>query len=613
MAEKERWITLKSGKKIQLDENGVIIAGFPGFMGKHISKIGEKEKSVLQPYEQPRKKFESYLQENNGDKEKAAKQFFDENLRDKFISTTIDGKNSDIHFTGTSWQKSKMNIKNHPIKANFLEDIPEVLQHYKISGDPDYTRDDFSKFHYFEHVIEKEIKGRKVKARVKVDVGTRKNSENENEVYHYKATEITQDTKKLVQALEGNYALNGTPSRFSQPAHDKNIRPQYEIVNIEIDILEDEPMNKRTVIFDSKSKRSFDINGFMHVECSNLTKESVDPYWGYEIVNSEALGLEQDKLYYGYRKGEELKKAAQTFNGLPLMRDHHFDSAEKPQREFRVGSVGTDCVYNAPYLQASLTITDAEAIRKIESGERVELSCSYFYTTVLEKGEFNGQPYDFIMTEIQGNHVALVEEGRAGADVRVADSGKAVQDALKPRSGSEAKTTLFASDSECQEGRLTERCSKAEGRVGADVRVADSGENVKETQENIQPLTQKENNMAQLEPKENQTENNEIVKDNETQEKACDADLGEQEKAAAQDEDDFEIEEILQAAGIAPSDEVKKAFLAGMHFSRKKDEAKEASSLDNELPCEKKEKSRGEIYLIKKSANCFSVFIDKNS
>lgn len=78
----------------------------------------------------------------------------------------------------------------------------------------------------------------------------------------------------------------------------------------------------------------------------------------------------------------------------------------------------------------------------------------------------------------------------------------------------------------------------------------------------------------------------------------------EEKKELVQD-DDFEIEEILQAAGIAPSDEVKKAFIAGMHFSRKKDEAKEASNLDNELPCEEKEKSRGEIYLIKKSANCF--------
>ena len=534
MPEKEKWITLKSGKKVQLDENGVIIAGFPGFMGKHISKIGEKEKSVLQPYEQPRKKFESYLQENNGDREKAAKQFFDENLRDKFISTTIDGKNSDIHFTGTSWQKSKMNIKNHPIKANFLEDIPEVLQHYKISGDPDYTRDDFSKFHYFEHVIEKEIKGRKVKVRVKVDVGTRKNSENENEVYHYKATEITQDTKKLVQALEGNYALNGTPSRFSQPAHDKNIRPQYEVVNIEIDILEDAPMNnKRTVSFDSKSKRSFDINGFMHVELSNLTKESVDPYYGYEIVNSEALGFEPEKIYFGYRKCEELAKAAQSFNGLPLMREHHFDSAEKPQREHRVGSVGTNCVYNAPYLQASLTITDGEAIRKIESGERMELSCSYFYKTIVEKGEFNGQPYDFIMTDIQGNHVALVEEGRAGADVRVADSG----------------------------------------------------ENVKDIQQNQENITHnpKEEKMAQLEEKK------EPVQDEETKEKTCDSELSEESKEAAPaaNDDEPEIEETLKSLGVEISDDVKRAFLAGMHFAHKKDE--ENAALDNELPGENKE------------------------
>lgn len=62
-------------------------------------------------------------------------------------------------------------------------------------------------------------------------------------------------------------------------------------------------MNKHTIIFDNKSKRSFDINGFMHMECSNLTKESVDPYYGYEIVNSKALGFEPDKIYFGYRKG----------------------------------------------------------------------------------------------------------------------------------------------------------------------------------------------------------------------------------------------------------------------------------------------------------------------
>jgi hypothetical protein len=39
----------------------------------------------------------------------------------------------------------------------------------------------------------------------------------------------------------------------------------------------------------------------------------------------------------------------------------------------------------------------------------------------MEAGEFEGQPYDGRMTEIRGNHLALVEIGRAGADVVVAD------------------------------------------------------------------------------------------------------------------------------------------------------------------------------------------------
>ena len=184
---------------------------------------------------------------------------------------------------------------------------------------------------------------------------------------------------------------------------------------------------------DSASKRSIDVNGFMHVELCNITKESVDPYRGYEIPRSKEFGFDPDKIYMGYRSGEELKKAAHTFNGLPITREHHVDSAENPQREHRVGSIGTDCAYNAPYLQASVTITDGEAIRKIESGERMEFSAGYFFEPVFEKGEFGGKAYDFIMTEIKGNHIALVETGRAGADVCVADSKKTVQDVLAPR------------------------------------------------------------------------------------------------------------------------------------------------------------------------------------
>jgi hypothetical protein len=46
---------------------------------------------------------------------------------------------------------------------------------------------------------------------------------------------------------------------------------------------------------------------------------------------------------------------------------------------------------------------------------------SYRYVPVMTKGVFDGVEYDGIMTELQGNHLALVPVGRAGSDVVVAD------------------------------------------------------------------------------------------------------------------------------------------------------------------------------------------------
>ena len=170
------------------------------------------------------------------------------------------------------------------------------------------------------------------------------------------------------------------------------------------------------------SMRSKDANGFLHVASSNISKETVNPYYGREIPGWEEKGLDPDHIFYGYRAGEELAKAAKTFDGLPLLVDHHIEDAENPQKEYRVGSLGTDCRWEAPYLKNSLIVTDAEAIRAIEDGRMKELSCAYRYEPDWTPGTFEGVDYDFVMRNIQGNHVALVEEGRAGSDVVVADA-----------------------------------------------------------------------------------------------------------------------------------------------------------------------------------------------
>jgi hypothetical protein len=138
--------------------------------------------------------------------------------------------------------------------------------------------------------------------------------------------------------------------------------------------------------FDAASRRQVDENGFLHVASSHISKETVNPYYGRDIPGWQALNLEPGRIYQGYRKGEELALSADTFNGLPLLMGHYLESASDPQKEHRVGSLGTDAVFNAPYLDNSLIITDAQAIQAVQDGRAAELSCAYRYEPVFSAG-----------------------------------------------------------------------------------------------------------------------------------------------------------------------------------------------------------------------------------
>lgn len=182
-------------------------------------------------------------------------------------------------------------------------------------------------------------------------------------------------------------------------------------------------MKKTGIAFDKASVRSFDADGRMHVAKTPISKANVCPYYGREIPGFEELGLDANKVYRLYRDADELAKGAATFNNLPLLRRHVQVSADDPQKDDVVGSIGSDVSFDAPYLTSSLCVWDAEAIAMIESGALDELSSAYRYNAVMEPGTSpDGEEYDGRMTEIQGNHLALVEVGRAGPDVVVADS-----------------------------------------------------------------------------------------------------------------------------------------------------------------------------------------------
>lgn len=170
-----------------------------------------------------------------------------------------------------------------------------------------------------------------------------------------------------------------------------------------------------------RSARRIDADGRLHVDRSHISKATVNLYYGKEIPGYEALGLQPDKVYRLLRDPVELERAAPTFARLPVLSEHVPVTVDAPRPDLVVGAIGSEVVFAAPYLDADLCVWDATAIAGIETDKVRELSCAYRYVPVMEPGEFEGQPYDGRMTEIQGNHLALVEVGRAGSDVVVAD------------------------------------------------------------------------------------------------------------------------------------------------------------------------------------------------
>ena len=170
-----------------------------------------------------------------------------------------------------------------------------------------------------------------------------------------------------------------------------------------------------------RSARRIDADGRLHVDRSHISKATVNPYYGREIPGYEALGLQPDTVYRLFRDPVELERGAATFARLPILSEHVPVTVETPRPDLVVGAIGSDVTFAAPYLDADLCVWDSAAIAGIETDKVRELSCAYRYVPVMEPGEFEGQPYDGRMTEIQGNHLALVEVGRAGSDVVVAD------------------------------------------------------------------------------------------------------------------------------------------------------------------------------------------------
>ncbi|WP_455027426.1 DUF2213 domain-containing protein [Neisseria elongata] len=407
-----------------------------------------------------------------GDLRRAAKQWLSENLQGKTIPTS-DGKKVTFN-RNDSTDHLSFNASRSKLHAQAVTFVADVFQTGKFIGREELAherKDNFVAFHKYQKQVEIDD----YRVLLEAAAGELPNGELEavDEMIAYNqrlagkekvgnapaSIETAKDSDQAAGFV--SYADNHTP--FAEDGQAPETVGYIRIMKItdqngrDVTGTYDEG---RLSIAQDRSLRSYDQDGRLHVESSNISKATVNPYYGSEIPNYQQLGLEPKKVYYLLRDPEELKKAAPTFNNLPLLSKHIPVSADEPQKEVIAGTTGSDTVFENGYLKCSLAVWDAEAIAGIESGEQVELSSAYHYTADMTTGEFEGRHYDGVMRDIVGNHVALVDVGRAGRDVVVSDADPFYErKTMKLKAGAKARIQaavqpLLAQDAELSPDEL---------------------------------------------------------------------------------------------------------------------------------------------------------------
>ena len=165
--------------------------------------------------------------------------------------------------------------------------------------------------------------------------------------------------------------------------------------------------------------KEIDENGFWLIEDNPLSKEGVFPYLGKQISPE----LDPEKIYYVYRPATELQdpETIKSFNAVPFTDEHEMLGEGFTKYDDKpAGGVLYNVKAENGGLYGDLKIYSEDLKEKIENGKK-ELSLGYLCEYELTKGVFNGQRYDAIQRNLRGNHLALVDKGRMGADVRVYD------------------------------------------------------------------------------------------------------------------------------------------------------------------------------------------------
>ena len=192
----------------------------------------------------------------------------------------------------------------------------------------------------------------------------------------------------------------------------------------------------------------------------SLSKRVIDPVTGFltapariattgiQVYTARDIGLEGKSDEHGRpMPGDRVLRllraedavfdptSMQSFEGAPVTFKHPPRLQNVDATNWRLFSVGDQYGVgrDGDYLAVQkLTIRDAAAVKAVDVDGTSELSCGYDFDVVLTPGRTaDGREYDGRMTNIRGNHTAIVDRGRAGPGCRVADEDDQKQGARR--------------------------------------------------------------------------------------------------------------------------------------------------------------------------------------
>lgn len=308
--------------------------------------------------------------------------------------------------------------------------------------------------------------------------------------------------------------------------------------------------------------KEIDLNGFWKIEDNPISKEGVFPYLGKQISPE----LEPDKIYMVYRPASELtsEETIESFNGVPFIDEHEMIGEGFTKYDDRpAGGVLFNVKANGGILTGDFKIYSEELQEEISNGKK-ELSLGYLCDYELTKGVWNGQRYDAIQKNIRGNHVALVNHGRMGSDVRVYDRA-ITMDALditqeiSASAGSPNESRAGGSHTETKQGENTMKYVSLE-EVKAVLKTAFSwGDGETDPKEKLVAELLDEKAVEGVIPTGDESPDDDDKEKSPAQDKCGkDEDPDEKEKKDVEDEDDAEKKDDDKKSGEDEDDDDKK-------------------------------------------------------